>query len=135
MAEYSTTTRSFSFSRASSDATAVDPALVELQPLIDALVALKIGVQKTCAAIAVSLSQESVMSIEDLQLLSEAQVLDVLGRAGMTELQQVKLMRAVTPLHADGQPFVCLGSKSFVVDNALCKKAGLTAAQFLKKTV
>jgi hypothetical protein len=83
MAEYSTTTRSLSCLRASSDATAVDP---ELQPLTDAPVALKICVQKTCADIAVSLSQEGVVSIEDLQLLSEAQVLDVLGLAGMTEL-------------------------------------------------
>jgi len=76
---------------------AVDP---ELQPLARALVALKIGVSSTCAALAVSLSQEGIMGIDDLRLLSEARALDVLVRVGLKEVQQLKIMQAVAPSRA-----------------------------------
>jgi hypothetical protein len=84
-----------SSSCSSSSATAVDPLL---QPLADALVALKIGAPKTCAAMAEALEQKGVMSIDDLRLLSEIKARELLARAGFEELQQLKLMQAVVQL-------------------------------------
>jgi hypothetical protein len=83
-----------SLSHASRDTVNVDP---ELQPLTDALVALKIGVHRTCAALAVALEQVGVMSIDDLRLLSEVDARDLLYRVGFEKLQHIKLMRAVAP--------------------------------------
>jgi hypothetical protein len=81
-----------SLSLASSDDVAIDP---ELQPLADALLALKIGIRKTCAALAAALEQKGVMGIDDLRLLSESKARDLLARAGFEELQQLKIMQVV----------------------------------------
>jgi hypothetical protein len=75
----------------------VDP---DLQPLVGALIALKIGVSSTCAVLAVSLSQEGIMGLDDLQLLSEAKARDVLVRVGLKEVPQLKIMQAVAPPRA-----------------------------------
>ena len=68
-----------------------------MQPLTDALVALKIGAPNACAAFALSLSQEGVMGINDLSLFTEAEARDVLARAGVKELQLRKVMQAAAP--------------------------------------
>ena len=76
----------------SSSSAAVDPSL---QPLTDALVALKIGAHKTCAALAEALEQEGVMGIDDLRLFPETKARELLARVGLKEMQQLKLMQAV----------------------------------------
>jgi hypothetical protein len=81
-------------SHASFDAVGADP---ELQLLTDALVALNIGVRKTCAALAAALEQKGVMRIDDVRLLPEAEARDLLERSGFEKIQQLKLMQAVAP--------------------------------------
>jgi hypothetical protein len=76
----------------SSSSAAVDPSL---QPLTDALVALKIGVPSACAALAAALGQEGVMGIDDLRLFPETKARELLARVGLKEMQQLKLMQAV----------------------------------------
>jgi len=71
---------------------ALDP---ELEVLADSLVALKVGVQKACASFAAALGHEGIMSMEDLCFLSDAQARELLARAGMKEVQQMKVMQAI----------------------------------------
>jgi hypothetical protein len=82
----------FTSAASSLSSAAVDPSL---QPLTDALVALKIGAHKTCAALAEALEQKGVMGIDDLRLLSEIKARELLARVGFEEVQQLKLMQAV----------------------------------------
>jgi hypothetical protein len=69
----------------------------ELQSLTEALVALRIGVRKTCAVLAAALAQKGVMCIDDLRLLPEAEARDLLESAGFEKIQQLKLMQAAAP--------------------------------------
>ena len=120
-----------SLSHASRGIVAVDP---ELQPLTDALVALKIGVHRTCAALAVALEQAGVMSIDDLRLLSEVDARDLLDRVGFEKLQQIKLMQAVAPPLAASSFTLslstpALSSRPPECDWAALKKDGFSARE------
>jgi hypothetical protein len=107
----------------------------ELQSLADALVALKIGLPKMCAAFAVSLSQEGVLSIDDLRLFSDAEARDVMHRAGLKELQQRKLMQAVAPpLSAASLPVVTASSFASThpqLDWSVLNKDGFTSKELI----
>jgi hypothetical protein len=78
-------------------APALDP---ELDALADSLVSLKVGVSKACAEFAASLGKEGILSIADLADLTEADARDVLTRAGMSKIQQNRVMQAVAPAPA-----------------------------------
>jgi ribosomal protein L13E len=119
-----------SSSAAAAAAAAVDPSL---QPLTDALVELKIGAHKTCAALAEALEQEGIMGIDDLSLLSETKVRDLLARVGLKEVQQLKLMQAVVPLSASASlpkaPASSTSSRHPQCDWAALKKDGFSARE------
>jgi hypothetical protein len=120
----------FTSAASSLSSAAVDPSL---QPLTDALVALKIGAHKSCAALAEALEQECVMGIDDLRLLSEIKPRELLARAGFEELQQLKLMQAVVPLPASASlpkaPAASTSSRHPQCDWVALKKDGFSARE------
>ena len=66
----------------------------ELQALADAFVSLKVGLKEACVAFAVELSKEGVMAVEDFGAVTEAEARDMMARAGMSKLQQNKIIQA-----------------------------------------
>jgi hypothetical protein len=70
------------------------PLAAELQALADIFVALKVGLPESCAAFAVHLGKEGVMAVEDFSAVSEEEALDMMARAGMSILQQNKVIQA-----------------------------------------
>ena len=97
----------------------------ELQSLTESLVALRIGVRKTCAVLAAALAQKGVMCIDDLRLLPEAEARDLLERAGFEKIQQLKLMQAATPALA-----VASRAEGLVAEDVVRKGAAQAAASF-----
>ena len=84
-------------SAAGGGAAALDP---DVEALADTLVALKLGAKKACVAFAEVLYQEGVVHIEDVNNVLEAEARDMMARAGMSKLQQNKVMQAVAPAPA-----------------------------------
>jgi len=66
----------------------------ELQALADAFVSLKVGLKETCVAFAVELSKQGVMAVEDFSEVTEAEARDMMARAGMSKLQQNRVVQA-----------------------------------------
>jgi uncharacterized protein YerC len=66
----------------------------ELQALADAFVSLKVGLKETCVAFAVELSKQGVMAVEDFSEVTEAEARDMMARAGMSKLQQNRVIQA-----------------------------------------
>jgi hypothetical protein len=66
-----------------------------LESLADALVGLKVGLKKACVTFAVALCQEGVLAIGDLGDIPEQDARDALQRAGMSKIQQNKVMQAL----------------------------------------
>jgi hypothetical protein len=102
-------------SAAGGGASALDP---ELDALADSLVSLKVGVSKACAEFAAALGKEGVLSIADLADLTEADARDVLTRAGMSKIQQNRVMQAVAPAAASAAAkvrAVTLAAFSFIL--------------------
>ena len=97
----------------------------ELQSLTESLVALRIGVRKTCAVLAAALAQKGVMCIDDLRLLPEAEARDLLERAGFEKIQQLKLMQAAAPALA-----VASRAEGLVAEDVVRKGAAQAAASF-----
>jgi hypothetical protein len=64
------------------------------EALGDALARIKVGPNHICAAFAGALSQQGVTSLHDLLNVAEADARDMLARAGMSKLQQHKVMQA-----------------------------------------
>jgi hypothetical protein len=101
---------------------APDPAL---EALTDSLVSLKLGAHKACAAFAEVLYHEGVVSVEDLSILSEAKTRDLLSRAGMKELQQMKVLQAIP--RAPPNLKSSSGLESHAVETAGAASAGFLA--------
>ena len=97
----------------------------ELQSLTESLVALRIGVRKTCAVLAAALAQKGVMCIDDLRLLPEAEARDLLERAGFEKIQQLKLMQAAAPALA-----VASRAEGLFAEDVVRKGAAQAAASF-----
>ncbi len=70
------------------------PISAELQALADAFVSLKVGLKETCVAFAVELSKQGVMAVEDFSEVTEAEARDMMARAGMSKLQQNRVIQA-----------------------------------------
>ena len=70
------------------------PIAAELQALADVFVSLKVGLKEACVAFAVELSKEGVMAVEDFSAVTEAEARDMMARAGMSKLQQNKIIQA-----------------------------------------
>ena len=66
----------------------------EVQALADVFVSLKVGLKETCVALAVELSKQGVMAVEDFSEVTEAEARDMMARAGMSKLQQNKVIQA-----------------------------------------
>ena len=65
-----------------------------MQALADAFVSLKVGLKETCVAFAVELSKQGVMAVEDFSEVTEAEARDMMARAGMSKLQQNRVIQA-----------------------------------------
>jgi hypothetical protein len=70
------------------------PIAAELQALADVFVSLKVGPKETCVAFAVELSKQGVMAVEDFSEVTEADARDMMARAGMSKLQQNRVVQA-----------------------------------------
>ena len=70
------------------------PVAEELQALADVFVSLKVGLKETCVALAVELSKQGVMAVEDFSEVTEAEARDMMARAGMSKLQQNRVIQA-----------------------------------------
>ncbi len=55
---------------------------------------LKVGLKETCVAFAVELSKQGVMAVEDFSEVTEAEARDMMARAGMSKLQQNRVIQA-----------------------------------------
>ena len=73
----------------------------DVAALADSFVKLKLGPTDRCVAFAESMNGEGVAEVSDLCLVREAEARRMMARAGMSELQQNKVMgslpRAVSP--------------------------------------
>jgi hypothetical protein len=81
---------------------------------------------------AAALSQEGVVSVDDLRLFSEAEARDAFARAGLKELQQRKLMAAVPPVAVAAPPRASAPSPTSrppECDWAVLKNDGFTARE------
>jgi hypothetical protein len=70
------------------------PVAAELQALADAFVSLKVGLKETCVVFAVELSKQGVVAVEDFSEVTEADARDMMARAGMSKLQQNRVIQA-----------------------------------------
>ena len=70
------------------------PIAAELQALADVFVSLKVGLKEACVAFAVELSKQGVMAVEDFSEVTEAEARDMMARAGMSKLQQNRVIQA-----------------------------------------
>jgi hypothetical protein len=61
---------------------------------VDVFISLKVGLKEACIAFAVELGKEGVMAVEDLSDVTEAEARDMMTRAGMSKLQQNKVIQA-----------------------------------------
>jgi hypothetical protein len=77
--------------------TALDP---KVEALANSLESLQLGAKKACIAFAEVLYQEGVVRIADLAMVSESDARDALMRAGMSKIQQSKVMQALAPAPA-----------------------------------
>jgi hypothetical protein len=103
-----------------------DAALdLALEALTDSLASLKLGAYKACAAFAEVLYHEGVVSVEDLSILSEAKTRDLLSRAGIKELQQLKALQAIPRAPPDLKS--SSGLESHAVETAEAASAGFLA--------
>jgi hypothetical protein len=76
----------------------------ELHALAESLVALNLGRMEVCLAFAEVLHDEGVACIDDLSCFEKAELSDLLTQAGMSKIQQVKVMAAVTDASAPAPP-------------------------------
>jgi hypothetical protein len=70
------------------------PLAAEVQALADAFDSLKVGLKETCVALAVELSKQGVVAVEDFSEVTEAEARDMMARAGMSKLQQNRVIQA-----------------------------------------
>ena len=55
---------------------------------------LKVGLKETCVVFAVELSKQGVVAVEDFSEVTEAEARDMMARAGMSKLQQNRVIQA-----------------------------------------
>ena len=77
---------------AGSGGAALDP---DVAALADSFVKLKLGPKDRCVAFAESMNGEGVAKVSDLSLVREAEARRMMARAGMSELQQNKVMDSI----------------------------------------